>query len=120
MNALYMLRKMLDEAKIPYESYQEKWSELPHQEAWSELLYTWDGGEGTQWLRNQIIYGRYGEHDWKLDAIFQYGSWGREDNCVETYGDLGVDEYGDPRAMSAEEVFTIIKEDWDKMKGGQG
>lgn len=26
MNALDMLRKMLDESKIPYESYQEKWS----------------------------------------------------------------------------------------------
>ena len=107
MNTLDKLRKMLDEAKIPYESYQEKWS--------YKWQYAYDKREGSQWQRNQIIYGRYGEHDWKLDAIFQYGSWGREDNCVETYGDLGVDEYGDPRVMSAEEVFTIIKEDWDKM-----
>lgn len=112
MNALDMLRKMLDEAKIPYESYQEAWSD--------KWQYAWDKSEGAQWQRNQIIYGRYGEgrygeHDWKLDAIFQYGSWGRKDNCVETYGDLGVDEYGDPRVMSAEEVFNIIKKDWKKM-----
>lgn len=105
MNALDKLREMLNEAKIPYESYQE---------AWSELLYGWDGSEGAQWQRNQIIYGRHDEHEWKFDAVFQYGSWGREKNCVESYGELGVDEDGNPRVMSAETAFAIIKEDWDK------
>lgn len=108
MNALDMLRKMLDEAKIPYESYQEKWSD--------KWQYAWDKSEGAQWRRNQIIYGRHGKNEWKLDAIFQYGSWGREENCIETCGELGVDEDGTtPRVMSAEEAFAIIKEDWDKM-----
>ena len=108
MNALDKLRKMLDESKIPYESYQKEW--------WDKEQYAWDKTEGSQWYRNQIIYGRHHDKNWwKLDAIFQYGSWGREENCVETYGELGVDEDGNPRVMSAEEVFTIIKEDWDKM-----
>ena len=107
MNALDRLREMLDEAKIPYESYQKEWS--------YKWEYDYDKREGAKWERNQIIYGRYdGRSWWKLDAIFQYGSWGREENCVETYGELGVDEDGDPRVMSAEEVFAIIKEDWDK------
>lgn len=109
MNALDKLRKMLNEAKIPYESYQEEWSD--------KWQYAWDKSEGAQWQRNQIIYGRYdNKHEWKFDAIFQYGSWGREDNLVETYGDLGTDEDGNPRVMSAEEAFSIIKEDWDKIE----
>lgn len=103
MNALDNLREMLNEAKIPYESYQEEW---PDEQ---------DKSEGAQWERNQIIYGKYSKIEWKFDAIFQYGSWGREKNLVETYGELGVDEDGNPRVMSAEEAFSIIKEDWDKM-----
>ena len=107
MNALDKLRLMLNEAKIPYESYQKEWSDR-----WQ---YSWDGTEGSQWERNQIIYGRHDDHEWKLDAIFQYGRWGREKNCIETYGDLGVDEDGNPRVMSAETAFYIIKKDWDKI-----
>ena len=71
-------------------------------------------GRKERWKDERIRYGRYG-HDWKLDAIFQYGSLGREENRLETYGDLGVDEDGNPRVMSAEEVFNIIKKDWKKM-----
>ncbi len=108
MNALDKLREMLNEAKIPYESYQEEWPD--------ELkASTWDEGEGAQWLRNQIIYDKYDQDGWKFDAVFQHGSWGREKNLVETYGDLGVDENGNPRVMSAETAFYIIKKDWDKM-----
>lgn len=107
MNALDKLREMLNEAKIPYESYQEQW---PDKE-----LIVWDGTKGAEWQRNQIIYGRHDEHEWRFDAIFQYGSFGREKNMIETYGDLGTDEDGNPRVMSAETAFVIIKEDWDKL-----
>lgn len=107
MNALDKLRKMLNEAKIPYESYQEKWSDYLQ-----TLLL--DKADGAQWMRNQIIYGRYDQSGWKFDAIFQYGSLGRLKNLVETCGDLGVDDDG-PRVMSAKKAFYIIKKDWDKM-----
>lgn len=109
MNALDKLREMLNEAKIPYESYQEKWSDEIRN-------YIRDKGEDAQWMRNQIIYGRYDQHGYKFDAIFQYGSWGREENLVETYGELGIDEDGNPRIMSAKKAFSIIKKDWDKTK----
>ncbi len=114
MNALDRLRKMLNEAKIPYESYQEKWPDG------LQLLYGWDKGEGAQWQRNQIVYGRNNQDGWKFDAIFQYGSWGREKNLVETYGELGVDQDGNPRVMSAETAFYIIKKDWNKMNKEDG
>ena len=108
MNVLDKLREMLNEAEIPYESYQEKWP--------GEWQPAWDKSEASRWPRNQIIYGRrYGE--WKFDAVYQYNSWGREKNLVETYGELGADEGGNPRVMTAEEAFSIIKEDWDKTGG---
>lgn len=111
MNALDKLRELLDEVNIPYESYQEEWPDK-----WQSALLK---NEGTQWKRNQIIYGRNDQDGWKFDAIFQYGSWGREDNLLETYGELSVDEDGNPKVMSAEEAFSIIKEDWDKMNSGE-
>lgn len=94
---------MLDEAKIPYESYRVEWP--------GKWQPAWDKSEASRWQRNQIIYGRY-DTGWKFDAIYHFNSWGREKNLVETYGDLGVDEGGDPRVMTAEEAFSIIKADW--------
>lgn len=61
--------------------------------------------------RNQIIYGRNGKN-WKIDGICQYGSYGAAEGLIETYGPLGCDKYGDPRILTAQEVFDIIKEDW--------
>lgn len=109
MNELDKLRKMLDEAKIPYENYQElhRFPEfVPH----AVDLY----GEAGQWSRNQIVYGRNGEDPqfWKFDAICQFGSWGCGKGLIECWGELGGDNGGDPRVMTAEEAFAIIFKDY--------
>ena len=104
MNELDKLRKMLDDAKIPYESYQKIWDDMPP--------YNTDGEVG-KYARNQVKYGVY-DRQWKLDGICQWGSYGAEEGLIETYGPLGVDENGEPMVMTAQEVFDIIKADWEK------
>lgn len=113
MNELDKLRKMLDDTNIPYESFVElvedkKWMDAKYKK---HLLERY--GEAGKYLRNQIIYGRYGKlNDWKLDGICQQGSYGAKDGLIETYGDLGVGSYGDPMVLTAQEVFEIIKNDY--------
>lgn len=107
MNELDKLRKMLDEAKIPYESYQKEWGR-------DKPLINWSG-EAGKYEKNQVIYGRYdGGLGWKIDGICQWGSYGAKQGMIETYSDLGVDEDGEPMVMTAQEVFDIIKKDWEK------
>lgn len=106
MNVIDKLRETLDTAGIPYESYIKEVNEnaLP-------LLPT--VCEADRYMRNQIIYGRDKDTmGWKFDAIFQRGSFGRTENKVETYGELGTDEDGEPMVMSAEEAFRIIADDF--------
>lgn len=109
MNELDKLRKMLDEAKIPYENYQEL-HRFPDfvPPAWN--LY----GEAGKWERNQIVYGRnhYAPQFWKFDAIYQYGSYGCDRGFIECWGELGSDNDGEPRVMTAEEAFAIIFKDY--------
>lgn len=120
MNELDKLRKMLDEAKIPYESYQEEWvGYMPP--------YNFSG-EAGKYRKNQVIYGKYdiperyqdiyndeyNIYDWKIDGICHYGSHEAEKGLIETYGDLGTDENGEPMVMTAQEVFDIIKADWEE------
>lgn len=107
MNELDKLRKMLDEAKIPYESYQEKWS--GDSKRWMNDIIQCQADE---YRRNQIIYGRTSDSTWKIDGICHYGSYGREQGMIETYGDLGVDESGEPMVLNAFEVFKIILADY--------
>ena len=103
MNVMDRLREMLDAAGIPYESYIEKLKDkiLPIE------------CEADKYMRNQIVYGRNKNTMWwKLDAIFQIGSYGRTENKVETYGELGIDEDGEPMVMTVEEAFKIIADDF--------
>ena len=97
------LREMLDTAGIPYESHIKKVNEniLPIE------------CEADKYIRNQIIYGRDKDtYGWKFDAIYQIGSYGRTENKVETYGELGTDEDGEPMVMTVEEAFKIIADDF--------
>ena len=104
MNVIDKLREMLDTAGIPYESYIKEVDEDIVQHPICEA---------DRYMRNQIIYGRDTETGhWKFDAIFHWGSFGRTENKVETYGELGVDEDGEPMVMSAEEAFRIIADDF--------
>ena len=107
MNELDKLRKMLDDAKIPYKSYQKTWDGDTHS------LHN-RFGEAGKYERNQVIYGKYGRGKWKIDGICQYGSFGAAKGLIETYGELGTDEDGEPMVMTAKEMFEIIKEDWEK------
>ena len=111
MNELDKLRKMLRDADIPFEDYQER--EHLYSEALLDSIMRL-GPEANRYSRNQIIYGRNSEDGmyWKFDAIYQYGSLG--DGFIETYGELGVDSDGEPRVMTAEEAFKIIKSDWER------
>lgn len=101
MNEIDKLRHMLDEAHIPYESIIEEFDIgfIPYVEC-----------KADNYRRNQIIYGRT-SNSWKLDAIWQYGSYGRKEGLLETYGELGSKD-GDPMVMNALEAFRIISEDW--------
>ena len=106
MNVIDKLREMLDTAGIPYESYKEEVNE-------NTLLLHPIVCEADRYMRNQIVYGRDKETmGWKFDAIYQFGSFGRTENQVETYGELGTDEDGEPMVMSAEEAFKIIADDF--------
>lgn len=105
MNVIDKLRERLDTEGIPYESYKEEINE--------DILQHPIVCEADRYMRNQIIYGRDTETgNWKFDAIFQWGSFGRTENQVETYGELGTDEDGEPMVMTAEEAFKIIADDF--------
>ena len=111
MNVIDKLREMLDTAGIPYESRIET----------NENILQPIECEADRYMRNQIVYGRdkgtwelstLGGWSWKFDAIYQWGSYGRKENKVETYGELGIDEDGEPMVMTAEEAFKIIADDF--------
>lgn len=106
MNVMDKLREMLDTAGIPYESYIKEVNE-------DTLLLQPTECEAERYMRNQIVYGRDKETGhWKFDAIYQIGSYGRTENKVETYGELGTDEDGEPMVMTVEEAFKIIADDF--------
>jgi hypothetical protein len=117
MNELDKLREMLTSANIPFESYQEKHPALlSDNDFWKDnfMLCAKRYGECGIYGRNQIIYGRSDENSWKLDGICQYGSYGANEGMIETYGELGTGEDGEPRVLDADQVFEIIKEDFGK------
>ena len=111
-NELDKLRALLDEAGIPYISYKEEYIEK--EKCVPELFVG-----NKRYKRNQVIYGIRNEilHQWKLDGICHFGSYGVDEGLIETYGELGVDGEGDPLILRAEDVFQIIKEDWEKENG---
>ena len=103
MNVIDKLRETLDTAGIPYESRIEM-----NEDILQPIVC-----EADRYMRNQIVYGRNKNTMWwKFDAIYQWGSFGRTENKVETYGELGIDEDGEPMVMSAEEAYKIIADDF--------
>ena len=60
-----------------------------------------------KYFENQIVYGRKEDGGWLFDAIFKYGSYGKFQNLLETYGEYGQKD-GEPMVMSAEDAFAII------------
>ena len=112
MNVIDKLREMLDTAGIPYESYIK---EVNEDTLYLSSLLQPTECEAEKYMRNQIVYGRNKNTMWwKFDAIYQIGSYGRTESKVETYGELGIDEDGEPMVMSAEEAFKIIADDFSK------
>lgn len=109
-NELDKLRAMLDEAGIPYDSIKEEWS----QEIKDAIPDYYIGN--NRYCHNQIVYGAAQNGLWKLDGICQMGSYGASEGLIETYGKLGTDAEGDPLVLRADDVFQIIKEDWEKEK----
>lgn len=111
-NELDKLRYMLNEANIPYEDHKIKYTS--EEMALVPSLFE----NNNKYKRNQIIYG-IGRlaGQWKLDGVCQYGSYGSAQGLIETYGSLGTDAEGDPLVLTADEVFQIIKEDWDRTHG---
>ena len=104
-NEIDKLRDMLKCAGIPFESYIEGHNCYI-------LQYLHVRCMADNYTRNQIIYGRNDE-GWKLDAIYQYGSYGREENKLELWGDMIE---GDPITATAQEAFEMIRKDWEKTK----
>lgn len=102
------LLSLMRENNIPFEYYCSEWSKEEGRNICEEMC----GGYG-KYKRNQLIYGRYGSSgNWKFDAILQFGSYGSNEGLLETYGELGSDEEGNPRVMTAKEAFEIIRKDW--------
>lgn len=104
MDPVKKLDEMLTAAGIPHEYTVELW-DTPL--APKTLLLC----EADKYLRNQIIYGRYDNSYWKIDAIWQRGSYGRARNLLEVYGMMIGTE---PKVFTAEEVFRMIEADWKK------
>ena len=101
---------MLEKANIPHKYIVEKNNmEL---DLWEINRY----GERAKYMRNQIMYPTIGDNC-IFDAIWSFGSYG-VDEQVETYHELGCDEDGEPRVMTANEAFDIIFEDWTKNHPG--
>ena len=111
MNELDKLRYMMMRSKIPFESYQEHFNDID-----AERYQLYYGYTEARYVRNQIIYGRLDESQWKSDAICQMGSYGAEQGLIECYGSLGS-ENGNPRVMTAEEAYRIIEKDWRTNNG---
>ena len=104
MNELDKLRKMLDDAKIPYKSYQKEWDNIPPHNF---------SGEAGKYEINRVVYSI---DEWKIEGVYHWGSFGAAEGLIETFGDLWVDETEVPMVMTAQEVFDIIKEDWQNEK----
>ena len=109
MNELDKLRDMLTKAGIPYEDEQEPMGDRRLLSLEPKRRY----GEAGNWWRNQVIYGRDGK-TWLWDGICQYGSYGAKEGLIESYGELGTDERHQPKVVTAEEAFAVIKADYDK------
>ncbi len=104
MNELDKLREMLKEANIPFINKQELWAEggIP-----LSLIEAY--GKNGEWKRNQVTYG-----DGLVDCVCHYGSLGARKGLIEVYGALGIDKEGESMIMTAQEVFDIIKKDWER------
>lgn len=108
-NELDRLRDMLSDAGIPFQQYIEFWPPdfpfIPPMECPADV-----------YRRNQIIYGGMRGGMWRFSAILQWGSYGRRHGLLETYGELGSNERGNPRILTAEQAFEIVKCDYDKRR----
>ena len=111
MDPVKKLDEMLTEAGIPHEYIVERWADT---EGTCGITYIMPGHvscEADKYIRNQIIYGKYEDGVWKLDAIWQRGSYGRHGHLLEVYGEMIG---GDPKVYTTEEVFRMIEADWKK------
>ncbi len=100
------LIKMLLEAKIPFQHIVQ----YAYTEFMADNIKMF--GEAGKYMRNQINYYR-ADGTRAFDCILHYGSYGCEKGLLESYSELGADEEGNPRVMTAEEAFEIIKKDWE-------
>ena len=105
------LRDMLKAAGIPYEDRKEL-TPVVHIPGYSDMRQYPDN-----YMLNQVIYGRKTANSWKLDAIYNFGSFGRYEGLLELWGDLIP---GDPVTATPEEAFEIIKKDWEGGKENGG
>ena len=110
MYELDKLREMLTKAGIPYEDEIEPMTE---QKLIKPELANICGEAGRKWWLNRVIYGRDGE-SWLWDGICQYGSCGAAEGMIDSFGELGVDEEHNPKVVTAEEAFAVIKADYDR------
>lgn len=108
MNEIDKLRSMLKTAGVPFESYIEVHNQYTRQ-------FVHITCEADTYSRNQVIYGRNGVR-WKLDAIYQYGSYCRTEGKIELWGQMIE---GDPITATAQEAFDLIIKDWKAAKNGE-
>ena len=113
MTQIDELRKMLLEAGIPFENKIRQMDAKTRKHLKPEERY----GEAGKWWENQVIYGGRTEIGTRFDAICCFGSYGAKEGLLETYGELGRGENGEPRIMTAREAFEIIKKDWEARCG---
>ena len=107
MNPIERLDKLLTDAGIPHELNIEMWHKDRSREADDLGIRC----EADKYMINQIVYGRASGEYWKLDAIWQRGSYGRFGNMLECYGTMIGRE---PKAYAVDDVFRMIEADWKK------
>ena len=110
-NPIDFICEKLDEMRIPYKKYVEL---MP--DDFLEKFPCYNRSDADKYSRNQIIYGELSgdqwkdhEHPWKLDAIYQNWSYGREQGLVEVWGNLIE---GDPVEMDPFQFVILVIKDY--------
>ena len=118
INPLDQLRLLLTEAGIPYEDCKVEQPKAV-KEYYRKIAILQIGPQDmNMWQRNQVFYGDVfndkGEIvGCKFDAIYHHGADSTH-KVIECWGSLIGEE---PKCLTPQGAFEVIKADWEKCKG---
>lgn len=110
-NPIDFICERLDKMQIPYKKHVEFYDK----DVLDRFNYL-NLCEADQYSINKVVYGELPDdqadkhpHPWKLDAIYQNGSYGREHGLVEVWGNLIE---GDPVEMDPLQFVNLVIKDY--------